>query len=56
MKQRSQRLLREVHRLACCYHWSRQELMSLSLGQRLRHLTLIEEVLDAEWSSGLGEI
>ncbi len=55
MKQRSQRLLREIHRLARCYHWSRRELMNLSLVQRQGYLELIEEELDAQWSAGLGD-
>ena len=55
MRQRSQRLLREVHRLARLYHWPRHELMSLSLELRLGYLMLIEEDLDSQWSGGLGE-
>jgi hypothetical protein len=42
MKERGDRVFREVHRVATTYHWSRQEILGLSLPCRLRYLMLIE--------------
>ncbi len=55
LKQRNQRLLMEIHRLARFYHWPQAEILGLSLARRRSFLGLIEEELDQQWSGGLGE-
>lgn len=55
MRERGDRVLRDIHRLAMAYHWSRGEILSLPLLQRLRHLMLIEADQDADLFAALGE-
>ncbi len=47
-------MFHDVHRLALLYHWSRTEILSLTLPQRFRHLMLIEAEEDAELFAELG--
>jgi hypothetical protein len=55
MSRRGDRVLRDVHRLATIYHWSRAEILSLTLPRRLQHLTLIESEEDAQLFSALDQ-
>ena len=55
MRERGDRVFREVHRIATSYHWSRQEILGLPLPYRLRYLLLIEAEENAALVAGLNE-
>lgn len=47
-------MFHDVHRLARAYHWSRREILSLSIPCRTRHLLFIEAEGDAALLEALG--
>lgn len=53
MKQRSRRILRDVHRLACLYHWGEHEILVLPVMRRFAYLRMIEAEEDAALFPGL---
>jgi hypothetical protein len=55
MRLRGERVFRDVHRLALTYHWSRGEILALSLPHRLRYLMLLEAEQDTELLGALSE-
>jgi hypothetical protein len=51
--QRGRRILKDVHRLACLYHWSEPVILSLPVTRRLAYLRIIEAEEDAALFPGL---
>jgi hypothetical protein len=47
-------LLRDVHLLACRYHWAERDILGLALPRRAAYLGLIEEQRDAALIAGIG--
>jgi hypothetical protein len=47
MTQRSRRILHEVHRLACLYHWSEPVILSLPITRRLAYLRILQAEEDS---------
>lgn len=53
MMLRARRVLHDVHRLACVYHWGEREILEMPIERRLAYLRIISMEEDARLFPGL---